>query len=215
MSDAARKLKILAGVYSFYRADLSEFHSKAWLRFLEAYPADQISKAFDLHLSDPSAGQYLPKPADIVKHLQGTQSDRAALAWSKVVQGIERVGGYQSVVFDEPAIHCAVEDLGGWPAVCGVTYDELPHLERRFCAAYRAHEKAKSPHPPRLAGIADRGNVIAQKRIAPPVLIGNPDAARAVMSGGNTAAVRITALGMRSPDEAVLAMLGNNGNTEA
>lgn len=184
MNDRTRLVGILTGVYSFYRTDLTEFQLSAWLRVLDGVDVERIAKAFDAHLMDPSAGQFLPKPADLVRQLQGTQTDRAALAWSKALQAIQRVGAYASVVFDEPAIHCAVEDLGGWPALCATTYDELPHVERRFCAAYRAHLKGGTAHPPRLPGLAEQHNAIGGHASQPPELIGDEAAARAVMAGG-------------------------------
>lgn len=193
MNDTKQKIATIAGAYAFYRLELSDTVLKAWLRLLAHFDAEQVAKAFDEHLLDPSAGQFVPKPADIVKHLQGTQTDRAALAWSKTLQAIERVGGHQSVAFDDPAIHTAIEDLGGWPAITATTYDELPHLERRFCTAYKAHQKAGTPHPPHLAGHAEIGNRTSGRRVAPPVLIGDPGAAERVRLAGSHSPARIGA----------------------
>jgi hypothetical protein len=190
MSRAQQIVGILAGVYSFYRADLTEFHIKAWNRVLQGYEVEQIAKAFDLHLVDPSAGQFLPKPADVVKQLQGTQTDRAALAWSKVLEAVQRVGGYTTVAFDEGAIHAAIEDLGGWPQVCAMTYEELPHIERRFGIAYRAHLKAGGSYPGLLRGRTDLDNMMRGFPPSKPVLIGNPDDALRVMMDG-TAGIRV------------------------
>ena len=46
--------------------------------------------------------------------LDGTVTDRAALAWGKVLEAMSSVGAYSDVVFDDPAIHAAIEDCGGW-----------------------------------------------------------------------------------------------------
>lgn len=186
---AERVVEILAGVYSFYRADLSEFQVRAWLRVLDGKRLEQISDAFDSHLTNPDSGQFLPKPADIVRALDGTRADRSSLAWAKVLTAIQRVGAYATVAFDEPAIHNALQDLGGWPTVCRTTLDDLPHLERRFHASYRAHRAAGSAHPGRLIGLIDATNG-AKFGFDRPVLIGDATEAARVAetgteSGGN------------------------------
>jgi Domain of unknown function (DUF6475) len=181
----AQIVAVLTGVHSFYRVELSAFQARAWLRMLEGFEVEQVNRAFEAHMMDPTGGQFLPKPADVVKHLQGTQADRAALAWSKVLEAIQRVGGYATVAFDEAAIHCAIEDMGGWPAVCATRVDELPFVERRFCTAYRAHLKAGGAHPARLQGITDQTNAAGGYAAQAPVLIGNPEQCQAVIAAGS------------------------------
>ena len=41
----------------------------AWFDLLEDCPFATVATAFKRHLTDPNAGQYLPKPADIIRHL--------------------------------------------------------------------------------------------------------------------------------------------------
>lgn len=186
MADRATQiLTLLAGVHAFYRVELTEFQAKAWLRVLDGFDVEQVTKAFDAHLVDPQAGQYPPKPADVIRQMHGTQTDRAALAWSKVLSAIQRVGGYSTVVFDEGVIHAAIDDLGGWPAVCATRIDELPFIERRFGQAYRAHLKAGSPYAPRLQGIHDQSNAVGGYAAQAPVLIGNPEQCRQVIASGS------------------------------
>lgn len=181
-----RILAILAGTFSFYGAELTEFQAKAWLRVLEGFEVDQVAKAFDLHMMDPSAGQFKPKPADVIKQLQGTQGDRAAVAWSKVLRAIQGVGSWQTVVFDEGAIHAAIEDMGGWPTLCAGTTAELPFIEKRFCTAYKAHLQRGTAYLPKLAGAIDVANAAAGFESVAPVLIGDPVQARRVLENGST-----------------------------
>jgi hypothetical protein len=42
-----------------------------WFDLLEGFALDAVATAFRRHLADPKAGQYLPKPADILRHLPG------------------------------------------------------------------------------------------------------------------------------------------------
>jgi len=138
-SEKPKFLAVLAGVHDFYGKEFTPFSADVWWRCCSGADMEQVSRAFSDHLSDAERGQWMPKPADLVRQLQGTQGDRSRRAWGKVLEAAQRVGAYQSVAFDEPAIHAAVEDVGGWVALCRTEEDELPHLERRFCAAYRAY----------------------------------------------------------------------------
>jgi hypothetical protein len=186
MADRNQQITVvLTGVHSFYRVELSAFQLKAWLRMLEGFESDQITRAFEMHMSDPTSGQFIPKPADVFKHLHGTQTDCAAIAWSKVLIAIQQVGSWKTVVFDEGAIHAAIEDMGGWPAVCVTTVDELPFVERRFCTAYKAHLARGSTYPPKLIGNTDATNAAGGFASQPPVLIGNPEQCRQVLACGS------------------------------
>lgn len=176
---------LVKGVHSFYSQDVSEFAAQIWWNAMRGYSIEQVRKAFNAHAADPKSGQFMPKPADLIRVLDGTQDERSALAWSKVFGAIQRVGSYQTVVFDEGAIHAAIEDLGGWPKVCATKMDELPFVEKRFCAAYRAHLKAGSPYPARLVGIVDQTNAARGHGLLDPVLIGNASAARQVLAVGS------------------------------
>jgi hypothetical protein len=97
------------------------------------------------------------------------------------------------VAFDDPLIHAVVEDLGGWPKLCRGTLDELPHLQRRFCESYRTYARRQGvTYPARLVGQHEAENALANRRVAPPVLIGNPEAAREVLRLGGAPKVQIT-----------------------
>jgi hypothetical protein len=103
-----------------------------------------------------------------------------------VLDAAQRVGAYRSVAFDEPAIHAAIEDVGGWIVMCRTGVDELPHLERRFCASYRAYlAPGKLTHwPPVMLGEADLHNRLHGYAGCDPVYIGDEAKAREVFATG-------------------------------
>ena len=68
----------------------------------------------------------------LVRQLAGTATDRAMLAWGKAIDAASRVGAYTDVVFDDPAIHAAIEDMGGWPKFCRGDVKDLSYLQHRF-----------------------------------------------------------------------------------
>lgn len=49
------------------------------------------------------------------------------------------VGAYADVVFDDPAIHAAIMELGGWPKLCRTDMKDLGRIQQRFCKAHRAY----------------------------------------------------------------------------
>lgn len=201
--DNRRFLALLTGVHSFYRQDITDFAVGVWTRAMQPYAIEVIERAFDAHASDPKAGTFMPKPADLIRLLDGSHEDRAAMAWSKVYRAISTVGGYSTVAFDDGAIHAAIADIGGWPAVCSGTVDELPFLQRRFCMAYTSHAKAASPYPPMLLGRHDMTNAIGGHRSQKPVLIGNEVAAMAVIASGSDELPQLPGSAMRHIGEAV------------
>lgn len=176
-------LEVLTGVHDFYGKELSEFAGQVWLDACKGFELGQVTKALSAHLMDPDRGQFMPRPADLVRQLGGTQADRSLVAWGKAFEAMGRVGAYQSVCFDDPAIHAAIEDLGGWAKCC--QDEHIDHLQRRFCDFHRTHSKREgAPYPPKLMGLHELQNRTTGKRTAPPVLIGNPERAKQVLLGG-------------------------------
>ncbi len=184
-SDRKDFQRLMTDAMAFYRQDVSAFALSVWWQACDRYDLEQVASALTAHAMDPERGQFAPKPADIVRALQGTQTDRSLIAWGKVLDAAQRVGAYQSVAFDDGAIHAAIEALGGWPMICRTSHDELPHLQRRFCEQYRSY--AKRPdlrYPPLLPGVHQQANATTGRQIAPPVLVGNKQAAENTLRTG-------------------------------
>ena len=160
-----------------------------WWEAFKGFELDQISNALQRHATDPERGQFAPKVADLVRTLSGTPTDRAQLAWGKCLDAMQRIGAYSDVVFDDPAIHAVVEDLGGWPKICRSTYDELSYLQHRFCESHKAYTRQeKFDYPRLLSGERSSDDMYRMKGIkAPaPAVIGDRDTARLVYKGGKT-----------------------------
>lgn len=182
-----------------------------WFSVLRPYSLDDIRQAFSRHVGDTDRGQFPPRPADIVRIIDGSASGAAPLAWGKVIRAAQQVGAYSSVTFDDPAIHAAISDLGGWPEICRTEADELPFVQRRFEASYRAHrERGGFEFPPRLPGIhainnAARGYGDETRS----VLIGDPEQCKEVLRLGTSSGLRITqeARGLRPVNAAAVLSL--------
>lgn len=170
--------ELITDALSFYRRDVSKFALSVWWQACQPYDFEQVAKALTAHAMDPERGQFAPMPADIVKQLQGTHTDRSLIAWGKVLDAIQRVGAYQSVVFDDGAIHAAIDDMGGWPGICRTLTDELQHAQRRFTETYRTYARRPDlAYPPRLAGEHERENVLRGHDAPAAYLIGDAEKA--------------------------------------
>lgn len=183
--DFMRFAQSLSAMSELYGKPLSEGAITLWWQALQRYDIEQIEAAIRGCVEDPEGGQFMPKPADIIKRLDGTATDRSLMAWGKVLDAMQRVGAYSSVVFDDGLIHAAVEDMGGWVKLCRSGVDELPFMQRRFCDTYRAYARRPDVrYPPRLAGEHEAQNALKGHRSGPPAIVGDPSKAQAVQRLG-------------------------------
>lgn len=195
-SDADRFSQLLADVMAYYGKDVSEFTQGLFWNACAGFEFEQVARAFEAHAKDAEHGRFSPKVADLVRELAGTKTDRALLAWGKTLKAMSSVGAYQDVVFDDAAIHAAVEDVGGWPKLCRTTFDDLGYLQHRFCEAHRAYTKRGTfEFPRRLAGARDPDETFVKHGLPPPrpVMVGDIEACRRVYElGGATGKSLIT-----------------------
>lgn len=98
-----------------------------------------VKDALNRHCVNPDNGQFMPKPADVVKLLQGSSQDGALVAWAKVDRAVRQVGTYSTVVFDDPIIHRVVQDMGGWVALGDKREKEWPFVAKEFENRYRGY----------------------------------------------------------------------------
>jgi hypothetical protein len=189
-TDHPALVSLVTDALAYYRQPVSTFTLQVWLQACQPFSMEQVTKAMSAHATDPERGQFAPKVADIIRILQGTHTDRAQLAWGKALEAMSRVGAYTDVVFDDPAIHACIEDLGGWPKVCRTETKELSYLQHRFCESHKAYTgRGQFEYPQRLAGDRSPDDVWAKKGLKPPrpALVGDPERCRLVYQGGNAA----------------------------
>jgi hypothetical protein len=185
--DATEFKRRLAGVFALYSKDLSDIVLSVWWEAMRPYDFAAVKDALNRHAVNPDNGQFLPKPADVVRLIDGGTQDSALQAWAKVDRAVRQVGTFASVVFDDPLIHRAVRDMGGWVALGTKTEDEWPFVRNHFVTLYRGFRGRMVPveYPRVLIGIAEATNSSGGYESDPPVLLGDPDAARAVLKGGS------------------------------
>jgi hypothetical protein len=207
-SDKKAFALLIAGVYAYHRQPCSDALIAMYWRGCQRWDIEQITQAIDRLTHDPEAGKFPPKIGDLTRVLEGTSTDRAALAWGKVHEAMGAVGAYQDVVFDDPAIHAVIEDLGGWSKVCRTELKDLSYLQHRFTEAHRAYTgRGQFDYPRRLMGDRSPDHEYERKRLPlpQPALVGDRVRALKVYDGGQEAGK--TAITFNSV-EAILPRLG-------
>ena len=188
-SDAEKFRQGIAAVMSFYGKDVAPFAFDIWWNILKPYELSAISEAFNRHLANPDSGQFAPKPADIIRMLQGSTQDSALRAWAKVDMAVRQIGPYCSVAFDDALIHRVIQDMGGWIGLSQRNETEWPFVAKEFENRYRGYKakNEKFPYPPFLIGIyeADNSKNGFRESSSGPVLIGERQAAERVLNGGS------------------------------
>lgn len=186
-ADRGEFARLLTDALAFYGKDVSRFALDVWWQACQPFTLDQVSRALTRHAMDAERGQFAPKPADLVRQLSGTVSDKAMLAWGKTLDAASRVGAYTDVVFDDPAIHAAIEDLGGWPKFCRGDVKDLSYLQHRFSQSYTAYVgRDEFDYPRRLMGDRSPDDVYTKQGLPPPkpAVIGDVERARQVYRAG-------------------------------
>lgn len=194
-SDKPNFYGLIADVLGYYGKSASDFTLQVWWNACQNFEFEQVSKALSAHAADPDHGQFAPKVADLVRILQGTNTDRASLAWGKVMEAISAVGAYQDVVFDDPAIHAAINDCGGWMKICRSDMGDLSYLQHRFCQTHQAYAgRGEFDYPRVLNGDRSPDSEYLKRGMQPPkpALVGDKERAKAVYLNGGNGATKIT-----------------------
>ncbi|MEW9581384.1 DUF6475 domain-containing protein [Paraburkholderia sp. DGU8] len=186
-TDAPKLVELVSGVYAFYRQDFSKFAASVWVNAVQPFDFEAVADALNRHCVNPDSGQFVPKPADIVKMLQGSTQDSALGAWARVDRAVRSCGTYESVVFDDALIHRVITEMGGWVLIGAKGEDEWPYVRNEFVNRYRGYKmRGETPdYLPVLVGIAEAHNCRMGHESDPPVLVGDAAKARRVMSAGD------------------------------
>ena len=180
--DTERFAQAMTAIAEIHGKPISEQAMSLWWALLERYDIAEVERALHDCLRDPDRGQYMPRPADVVRSIEGAGADRALVAWGKVLDATRRVGAYRSVAFDDAAIHAAIADMGGWPEICRAQVNEMPFLQKRFCDLYRVGDHGSALG--HLPGLFEQDNRLRGHDVEPPVLVGDPSKAGALVLGG-------------------------------
>ncbi len=177
--DISKFTTMMAGVGELYGKTISAQLTDIYWRALKNYELQDVQRAFQAHVHNPDKGQFFPKPADVVRYIEGSGETKALQAWAKVEKAMIQVGRYESVAFDDGIIHAVIDDMGGWVKLCAIKNDGLPFYANEFQKRYMGYVlKQPSRYPRYLCGISEQENTKNGFETAVPLLIG--DACKAV-----------------------------------
>ncbi len=185
ITEQAEFFQLLVEVGENYDRAISGAMGKLYWENLKTFEFEDLKHAFHAHCRHPDEGRFFPKIADIMRWLEGSPESRALMAWSFVESCTERVGHYQSVVFDDPLIHAVIEDMGGWIKLCEQPLSEMPFIALNFQKRYRAFlSYPPKRHPSYLVGLMEQENSHQGYKVKPPVFLGNQSKAEWVFKSG-------------------------------
>lgn len=186
-SDIREFTRVLSSVSSLYTKPMSKAWVELYWAALQSFDLLEVKQALQAHVNHPDLGQYMPKPADVVRFLQGDSRSQALQAWSRVLRATRDIGSYSSVIFDDPVIHAVIQDMGGWVQLCQVREKELPFREQNFMTRYVGFvNKPPMHYPKQLTGLLEHQNALQGYPIQAPVCIGDPKKALQVYQKGRT-----------------------------
>lgn len=158
-SHKTRFAELIRGMAELHNKKLSNQLLEIYWRALIKYDLHDIQCSLHRLIVDTDVGQFMPKPADIVRSLEGDSESRALMAWSKVMQAIRQVGAWDSVVFDDLKIHAVIMDMGGWVGLCRRPSKDLDFLYHEFKNRYRAYQhRSIEICPPKLLGMLEQSS---------------------------------------------------------
>ncbi len=176
---------LMAGIGELYSKSISSKLIDIYWQVLNQYDLVDVQNAIQTHVKNPDGGQFFPKPADILRIIEGSGETKALAAWAKVERAVIQVGRYQSVVFDDPLIHAVIENMGGWVKLCAMSNEQMAFIANEFRKRYMGYvNKKPERHPKYLWGISESNNTQHGFDVAPPVLIGNSTKAKEVLQTG-------------------------------
>jgi len=133
-------LEFINELFIDYRHPQTSLSTQEWLSIGERYGFENVIGMVLKIRSNPDSNGFIIRVSEIERLLNGTKSNRASLAWSKLMAVIDRSTAYL-FVFDDPLLHVTIDSIGGWEAVCSWRVDELGFKQNEFSKHYETAER--------------------------------------------------------------------------
>jgi hypothetical protein len=137
-SDVKKFATLLTSLGELYSKPMSEILIEIYWQVLKKYSLQEIKTAVRACVTEESDGRFMPKPADIIRHINNQGRQKALDAWGKVENAIRQVGRYSTVAFDDQLIHFVIQKMGGWVNLCSQKICQMPATSNTFVQEYTA-----------------------------------------------------------------------------
>lgn len=156
--DKNKFAQILTSMSVLYEKEIPRHLADIYFNALIDYSIEDVSRGFEAHVKDPSAGRFMPKPADVIRQLDNT-SGSTMLAWMTFCADV--VNNNRSE-WDGTQI---LGYLGGWEYVSQLSTRELERLEEKFKRArvFFSAEAFKI-QPPLVVDVKDSPEIDSEVR---------------------------------------------------
>ena len=177
-------LKYFTAICEVFEKQPSDILVETYYQTLKGLSDEQLAAAVN-EIHRTRRFPKLPMPAEFLEAALGRKEDLAIFALQKVRGAIQRHGAYDSVIFDDPAIHSTIEALGGWIKICSMQEEEFKWAEKDFMKIYQAFSGKSVKAPTKLIGITEQQNSARGffDHIPKPVYIGDKKKALAWVEG--------------------------------
>lgn len=160
-SDIEAFTAVIAATAEMYGGKkLSDVVVALYFKALNNLSLEQVKAGISRHMQDTEAGQYMPKPADILR-FHKSKKPSALIAWSEVIEAMEQKGAYISVLFQDGITNAIIRDMGGWPGICReyMTVDEPVWIQKEFERRYAEYQDSGRMSIEALTGLHDLSNI--------------------------------------------------------
>jgi len=106
----------------------------------------------------PSSQCPFPTPAHFADLINELELAALTSALTAVRKAVSEVGPYESITFDDPALHDTIERYGGWVEICNWSHNDWKMKEKAFLHAYSAAKSCNAGTENHLPGITEREN---------------------------------------------------------
>lgn len=160
IADSEAFTRRLIALGELFEANLTPVKQALYFEALRDLPFAVVATALN---QATKVCTFMPKPAEIRKLAVGDDEDTAELAWQDYKRIAKQAGGYQSPVFEDPALADAlVAVFGSWEAACWSDFSpEMWSSKRKeFGRVYRAMRTRGEMAAKQLPGFIDRENTL-------------------------------------------------------
>lgn len=147
-NDSNKFKELIAAINETYGEQFSQAQTLLWWNMFKPHSIQVFEQAIYQHMACPDAGMFTPKPANLMKFINGTSKqneqaldDKAEIAWHVIEGEIRRIGSHTTLIMEDKQALAAVQAIGGWKKICGLTISELTWAHKEFAAAYKNYER--------------------------------------------------------------------------
>lgn len=166
---------------AFNMPSANDLQAAIWFEALEEYSSEQIERGVRTLIKEYK--YQTPKPSDLIAQIQLSKEGQLMAAEAALMSATRLTSGRVGVAFEDPAIHIALQSMGGWGEAYAALTDKtdvskrltfLGHFERAYVKALAC----RIQHPAFLPGLGVDKEAL--------MLVGDQDAVvRTLRSGYN------------------------------